>query len=949
MWRNIFTRNLVANKYVSVIDQINALENTFKLLTDSELKEKTFEIKKKYQQDHDLNLVIPESFALTREASKRTLGLRHFDVQLIGGLVLNDENIAEMKTGEGKTLVATLPACLNALTEKGVHIVTVNDYLARRDQVSMGQIYRFLGLSTGLIQEKMKDQERWKNYDSDITYVTNSQLAFDYLRDNTTLQLKTVVLKQFNYCIIDEVDAILIDEARTPLIVSTPAETSIDEFVVANELIKYLRINVDFKVDRKNNNIVLFRSGCHRIERILDVDDIYDRNRPWIVYILNALRANMLYFSDVQYIIQNKKINIVDEFTGRIMPGRRWGDGLHQAIETKAGVPIRKGTETNAKISYQSFFGLYPKLSGMTGTGKTSEVEFERFYDLSVDEIPTARPNKRIDLPDLIYKDQFSKWNAVAKECQKTSSIGQPMLVATTTIAKCEMLGQLLTEYEIPHEVLNAKEDNARRESQIVAEAGKKGSITISTNMAGRGTDIILGGNVKFEVQKTLYKLLVHYKNRKESSSLNPMFPLADKYIIPSQKLAQAFSILMKKNGLLDLSDIDILELLETNENLIKPRTNFECLLNYMADQLTILEKKTHKVNSNIVRNLGGLYVLGTERNNSRRIDNQLRGRCGRQGDPGKTRFFLSLDDNLLAFYGSPKIQTFIQNQIFDDSPIESNLVTKSLDTAQKRREEADYDARKYIFDYDDVVNKQRNLLYLERRTVLESQSLRNQILTYGEQIITEIVYNSGLNLKRLVNDKPIYYGSKKPNIVDRFLRRQLLKLTPVDVWGGMVSDTTLLKPILFMLEDFFGNSLFLKDINRLITNKNNTIRLDTFELKTYLFQEYWLCYESRAMEHELESPGSFIYYERWFSLMGIDEGWRDQLEIIDLIRDAVGWRGYAGRDPLVEYRSDCYQEFLECKKAIRQMIIYYLFNANPRNLLYYSSISFREYYGLDE
>lgn len=948
MWRNLFTRNLIASKYVSIVDQINALENKFKLLTDSELKEKIFEIKKKYQKEQNLNHVIPESFALTREASKRTLGLRHFDVQLIGGLVLNDENIAEMKTGEGKTLVATLPASLNALTEKGVHIVTVNEYLASRDQISMGQIYRLLGLSTGLIQEKMNDKERWENYDADITYVTNSQLAFDYLRDNTTLKLKTVVLKQFNYCIIDEVDAILIDEARTPLVISTPAESATVEFVVADELIKYLRINTDFKVDRKNNNIVLFRSGCHRIERILDIDDIYDRNRPWIVYILNALRANMLYFSDVQYIIQNKKINIVDEFTGRIMPGRRWGDGLHQAIETKAGVPIRRGTETNAKISYQSFFGLYPKLSGMTGTGKTSEVEFERFYDLSVDQVPTARPNKRIDLPDLIYKDQFSKWNAVVKECQKTSSIGQPMLVATTTIAKCEMLSQLLTEYKIPHEVLNAKEESARRESQIVAKAGKKGSITVSTNMSGRGTDIILGGNIGFEVRRTLYTLLVHYKNRKEYSNLNPMFPLADDHIIPSQKLIQAFLILIKKNGLLDLSDADVLKLLDSNENIVKPSNEFECILNYMTKQLTAFEKKIHKINSNIVRNLGGLYVLGTERNNSRRIDNQLRGRCGRQGDPGKTRFFLSIDDNLLALYGSPKIKTFIQNQVFDDAPIESKLVTKSLNTAQKRREESDYDARKYIFDYDDVINKQRNLLYIERRTILESQSLRNQILSYGEQIITEMIYSSESNLRKMVNTKPMSYKGTKLNILDRFLLRQIIKLAPSRIWGGMIADTNLfLNPILFVLEDLFGNSLFLKDINRLVPNKS--LKLDTFELRTYLFQEYWLCYESRAMEHELELPGSFTYFERWYSLMGIDEGWRDQLEIIDIIRDAVGWRSYAGRDPIAEYRNDCYREFLECRKAIRQMIIYSIFNINPRNLTYYSSISFREDFGLDE
>ena len=530
MLKNPFIKNSVTNQYQALINQINALENNLKILTDTELRNKTFQLKKQYQEEEDLNSLIAESFAITREASLRTLGLRHFDVQLIGGLVLNSGKISEMRTGEGKTLVATLPAYLNALTNKGVHIVTVNDYLASRDQISMGQIYRFLGLDTGLIQEDMAFLERQQNYKADITYVTNNELAFDYLRDNMASNLNQVVLPPFNYCIVDEVDSIFIDEAQVPLIISQAVETCIDKYIVAAEVAEYLEVNVHFKVDEKNRNIILTEQGTAQIEKILQVEDLYNPNDPWIPYILSAIKATALFFRNVHYIVQNNQIIIVDEFTGRIMPDRRWNEGLHQAVEAKEGVPIRQNTETAASITYQNFFLLYPKLSGMTGTAKTSEVEFEKIYNLPVEEIPTARPNLRKDLPDFVYKDSLTKWTAIARECKSIAKTKQPILIGTTTVENSEMLADLLKEYQLSYQLLNAKPENVKRESEIVAQAGEIGSITIATNMAGRGTDIILGGNITFKVRKQLYNILVSYKNQSNSTNLNNTFPLTKGY-----------------------------------------------------------------------------------------------------------------------------------------------------------------------------------------------------------------------------------------------------------------------------------------------------------------------------------------------------------------------------------------------------------------------------------
>jgi len=695
MLKNPFKKNSIANEYQTLVSEINSLESKFQTLTDSEIRLKTNQLRKQYQADPNLTNITPEAFALTREASVRTLGLRHYDVQLIGGLVLNSGKIAEMRTGEWKTLVATLPAYLNAITKKGVHIVTVNDYLASRDQLSMGQVYRFLGLNTGLIQEDMEVKDRQKNYDADITYVTNSELGFDYLRDNMALNINEVVLRPFNYCIVDEVDSVLIDEAQTPLIISNAVQTSIDKYIVGAEVIDYLEVNIHFKVDEKNKNVILTKEGAIQIEEILGINDLYNPNDPWIPYIINALKATTLFFRNVHYIVQNDQIIIVDEFTGRIMPDRRWSDGLHQAVEAKEGVTIRQNNETAASVTYQNFFLLYPKLSGMTGTAKTAEIEFEKIYNLSVVEIPTARPNLRNDLPDLIYKDELSKWTAIAKECGKISTNSQPVLVGTTSVEKSEMLGQLLNEYKLPYQILNAKPENVRRESEIIAQAGNRNSITIATNMAGRGTDIILGGNIKFKVLKQLYTILVSSKNQGKNNTTTTVFPLTSQLKGISHKFISVLTLLLNNSKFRTFSDTDILRILNETNQMRVPTNTYQQALKFLITELSSFEKKNQKIDNTIVKNLGGLYIIGTERNDSRRIDNQLRGRCARQGDPGTSQFFLSLEDRLLRLFGGPKIQEFMKNQFLDDAPIEAELLSKSLDSAQQRLEELTYDSRK--------------------------------------------------------------------------------------------------------------------------------------------------------------------------------------------------------------------------------------------------------------
>lgn len=892
--------NSIPKQYQNLINDINQLEKDLKTLSDVELRTQSFKLQNEYKQTEDLNALISSSFALTREASVRTLGLRHFDVQLMGGLVLNNNKIAEMKTGEGKTLVATLPASLNALTKKGVHIVTVNDYLANRDQVSMGQIYRFLGFDTGLIQAGMNQTERKDNYQSDITYVTNYELTFDYLRDNTTLNTKDIVLPPFNYCIIDEVDSILIDEAQTPIILAdTSKDTSVEKFIIASEITNYLELNTHYTIDEKNKNVTLTELGSQQVEKIIQTQDLYNPRDPWIPYIINALRANSLFFNNIHYIIQANRIVIVDEFTGRIMPDRRWGDGLHQAIEAKEKLAIRPRTETQASITYQNFFLMYPKLSGMTGTGKTSEIEFEKIYNLIVEVIPTYKPTKRLDLPDLLYKDQFSKWNAIAEFCNEVSLTGQPLLIGTTTVEKSDMLAQLLNEYELSYQILNAKPENVRRESEIVAQAGKKSSITIATNMAGRGTDIILGGNINFQIQKELYDILILAKTElKKLSKFNAFEKYQTRFarhqIIQtikrlkvvtkscSQKFFSVLVTLITDINFVRLSDIDVLRILQENDRVAIPTISYQCAIRFLLNDLTFSTQKHHKQENKIVKNLGGLCVVGTERNDSRRVDDQLRGRCGRQGDPGTSRFFVSLDDNLLRLFGGQKVQQFLRNQIPDDSPIESSLMTESLNNAQKQVEERAYEQRKNLFEYDEILDQQRSIIYFERRLVLESPSVRNNTLAYGEQIVCE------------------------------FLNQ--IKKKEID-----------LNQTVKLFENLFGRSLDIKLLNK---NQSNASEFDSFELQTYFFQEFWLTYQAKINQFSVYGNGNKIFrnFERQVTLLNINTVWQEHLEKIGLLREAVGWRGYGQKNPLTEYKREAYLLFTERKEALIYFTLYQLF-----------------------
>jgi preprotein translocase subunit SecA len=876
MVNDLFKKNVITREYEALINDINSLEPDLKLLTDNEILTKSNQLQKRYSDQQNLDILVAEAFALTREASVRTLGLRHFDVQLLGGLVLNNNKIAEMRTGEGKTLVATLPSYLNALTKKGVHIVTVNDYLAGRDQISMGQIHRFLGLNTGLIQENMLFRERQKNYDADITYVTNNELGFDYLRDNMSLNISNVVLRPFNFCIVDEVDSVLIDEAQTPLIISNQINTCVDKYIITAEITDYLNVNVHFKVDEKNKNVILTKEGTIQIEKILNIQDLYNPEDPWIPYVINALKATTLFFKNVHYIVQNDQIIIVDEFTGRIMPDRRWSDGLHQAIEAKESVTIRQNTETAASVTYQNFFLLYPKLSGMTGTAKTAEIEFEKIYNLPVAEIPTAKPNLRKDLPDVIYKDDLSKWNAIVKHCKQISSNQQPILIGTTTVEKSEMLGQLLNEYGLLYEILNARPENVRRESEIVAQAGKKGSITIATNMAGRGTDIILGGNIKFKIRKQLYMLLVSYKNQVNKEKIKTAFPLVRQLIGISQKFIIILTSLINNPKFLSLLDVQILKILNEIDQIGMSTNSYQLSIKFLFNELLEFENKNQKIDNRIVKNLGGLYIGGTERNDSRRIDNQLRGRCARQGDPGTSKFFLSLEDKLLRLFGGTSIQNFMKNELFDDAPLESELLTKSLDAAQKRLEEMEYESRKNLFEYDEILNKQRNIIYYERRKILESSSLKMELLAYGEQIIVEII--------KKIKKKNL----QSVNLVNK-------------------------------LEHFFGSHLILTGFLKTL----DTLDFDQAEMKTYLFQQFWLCYESKVLELEIRHVGIIRALERTLILVYLDIEWKEHLQKMSLLRDAVGWRSYGQRNPLFEYTDEAYELFKSRGLITRHLVMY--------------------------
>lgn len=911
------------------IAEINLLEEDFKKLSDEEMRAKTAEFRQmlakttsKEERDDLLEEILPEAFGLVREAGVRVLGMRHFDVQLLGGIVLHTGQIAEMKTGEGKTLVATLPAYLNGLTGKGVHVVTVNDYLARRDAEWMGQIHRFLGLSVGLIQSGMYSEERKKNYSCDVTYATNSELGFDYLRDNMATSIEEVVQRPFSYCIIDEVDSILIDEARTPLIISGQVERPMEKYTRAAEIAQMLVKQEEeqdgghYEVDEKARNVLMTDEGFAKAEELLGVSDLYDQENPWAHYIFNAIKAKELFTADVNYIVKDNEVVIVDEFTGRVLSGRRWSDGLHQAIEAKEAVEIQQETQTLASITYQNFFLLYPKLSGMTGTAKTEETEFEKVYNLQVTIIPTNRISDRVDLPDAVYKTEIAKWNAVAEECQEMHELGRPVLVGTTSVEKSELLARLLNEIKIPYNLLNARPENVERESEIVAQAGRKGAITIATNMAGRGTDIILGGNsdymARLKIREYLMPQIVTPEDDQLVANVAGMTtkkpkgqgfagdngkkiktwkPSSD--IFPTelsqeteQKLKEAVKLAVQTYGQQSLAELEAEEKIAvaaekapTDDPVIQKIREVYKLIRGEYEQLTGTEHNT-------VVDLGGLHVIGTERHESRRIDNQLRGRAGRQGDPGSTRFFLSLEDNLLRIFGGDRVAGLMNAfRVEEDMPIESGMLTRSLEGAQKKVETFYYDARKQVFEYDEVMNNQRRAIYAERRRVLEGQDLKEQVIQYAEKTMDEIV--------------------------EAYVNPEL----PPDEWDleKLVSKS---QEFIYLLQDITAKDL-----------EDMTVT----EMKTFLHEEVRKAYDLKENQVEQIQPTLMRQAERFFILQQIDTLWREHLQAMDSLRESVGLRGYGQKDPLIEYKQEGYEMFLEMMIDIRRNVVYSLFQFQPQ------------------
>jgi preprotein translocase subunit SecA len=913
-------------RYQPIVTDISVLEEDIAPLSDDDLRRRTAEFRERLDnagklenQRPVLDEILPEAFAIVREAGKRVLSMRHFDVQLIGGMVLHEGQIAEMKTGEGKTLVATLPSYLNALTGRGVHVVTVNDYLARRDAEWMGQVHRFLGLSVGLIQQDMRPEERRRNYACDITYATNSELGFDYLRDNMAADISEVVQRQFQYCVIDEVDSILIDEARTPLIISGQVERPQEKYQQAAQVAESLERSAemgkdgidpegDYEVDEKQRSCTLTDEGYAKAEQMLGVQDLFNPQDPWAHYITNALKAKELFVKDVNYIVRDGEAVIVDEFTGRVMPGRRWSDGQHQAIEAKEALPIQPETQTLASITYQNFFLLYPRLAGMTGTAKTEEVEFEKTYKLETTIVPTNRVRARQDWADQVYKTEPAKWRAVANETAEIHRKGRPVLVGTTSVEKSELLSSLLAEQQIPHNLLNAKPENVERESEIVAQAGRAGAVTIATNMAGRGTDIILGGNSDYMARLKLREVLLPRLVRPEDGHKPPV-PLqrsaaagfseapqaparSSESLFPctltddtDQLLGQLARDLVAAWGDRALTVIELEERIATAAE--KAPTDDpqiqslrESIARVRAEYDAVVKQEEERV-----REAGGLHVIGTERHESRRVDNQLRGRAGRQGDPGSTRFFLSLGDNLLRIFGGDRVAGLMNAfRVEEDMPIESGMLTRSLEGAQKKVETYYYDIRKQVFEYDEVMNNQRRAVYSERRRVLDGRALKKQVIGYGERTMNEIV-------EAYVN----------PDL-------------PPEEWDldQLVSKV---KEFINLLEDLTPDQIQ---------------GLGMEELKAFLQEQLRNAYDLKEGQIEQQRPGLMREAERFFILQQIDTLWREHLQAMDALRESVGLRGYGQKDPLIEYKNEGYDMFLEMMTNMRRNVIYSMFMFQP-------------------
>ena len=774
-----FIQKLLGNKNAkeikrirSIVEEINGLEPSLLSLSDTSLRAKTEEFKERLAKGETLDDILPEAFAVVREASKRVLGMRHFDVQMIGGIVLHRGNIAEMRTGEGKTLVATLPVYLNALSGKGVHVVTVNDYLAKRDSEWMGRLYNFLGLSTGLIVAGLDYDQRKQSYGADITYGTNNEFGFDYLRDNMVIHADQMVQRPLNYAIVDEVDSILIDEARTPLIISGPGERSTERYYELAKIVPHLVKDEDYTIDEKQKTIAPTDEGIAKVEKMLHIENLYDSSNLELNHLLSAsLRAYAMMERDKDYVVKDGEVVIVDEFTGRLMFGRRYSDGLHQAIEAKEGLRVERESQTLTSITFQNYFRMYEKLSGMTGTAKTEEQEFNNIYGLEVYEIPPNKVLARIDMPDLIFKTKEAKYRAVVRDVVERHKTGQPILVGTTSITQSEMLSDMLTKAGVPHNVLNAK--HHEKEAEIVANAGQYGMVTIATNMAGRGTDISLGEGVA---------------------------------------------------------------------------------------------------------ELGGLHILGTERHESRRIDNQLRGRSGRQGDNGSSQFFLSLEDDLMRIFGADNIAGMMDKLgMEEDEPIEHSLITKSIERAQKKVENHNFNIRKYILEYDDVMNQQREVLYGQRRLILNNQSLRETILHMVDNLIInsmnqyadEKLYPEEWNYEGLLKHLEIY-----------FLEPGMLTVEQMEEYGRA-------------------------------------------ELQDHLIDIAHKEYEKRE---SLFGEANMRELEKAIMLKVVDSKWMEHLDAMDMLKEGIGLRAYGQKNPLVEYKFEAYDMFENMKQAITDETIMYLY-----------------------
>lgn len=854
-------------KYQSQIEQINKLSFAMRTWPDNLIKQQTHKLKSELNNGKELNDILPEAFSTIKETCRRLLKINLFDVQILGGIILHQGKIAEMKTGEGKTIVATLPIYLNALSEKGTHVITVNDYLAKRDSEWIGKIYTFLGLTVGLIQQKMYATDRRHNYNKNITYVTNSELGFDYLRDNMAISSKDIVQKKFNFCVIDEVDSILIDEARTPLIISGPSTISTEKYSTAYLLSKKLIKNIHYEVDEKTRNITLMDQGTIYCENYLKIADIYQVHNSWAQYVLNALKAKELFCHNQHYIIKNQEIIIVDEFTGRIMPGRRWSDGLHQAIEAKEDVPIQQENQILASITYQNLFLLYTKLSGMTGTAQTEAKEFEQIYKTQVIEIPTNQKCIRQDLPDLIYQKEYDKWLAIANECYQMHKAGRPTLIGTTSIEKSELLAQILDKYKLPYNLLNAKPENISKESDIIAQAGKSHTLTIATNMAGRGTDIILGGNAKHMAKLMLTKSIINYfsrTNNKKSEHQSIHIKAIFEQLYSQLKSNQKFKKLAGKT--LD----KYIELCLLDDNTIKEPSQMAIKTAYV-NILEIYQNNFHADREKVIK-VGGLHVIGTERHESRRIDNQLRGRAGRQGDPGSSRFFLSLEDNLLRIFGGQKISSLMKTLKMNEStPIESTILSKSLDNAQKKVESYYYDIRKQLFEYDEVLNHQRQAIYTERYRILYTYYIKDYILEYAESTIREIIR--------------YYYQNKN---FDKMAKNNLGELLNIPY-----------------------------DINTLLQN------LTIEKAEQFLYEQLHSTYDLREAYLENLKPGLIRQLEKYYLLQQIDKAWQEHLDNMINLKEVIGWRSYGQQDPLIEYKNEAFLLFINMVTYIRETVVY--------------------------